>query len=111
MMKLAVIGSRNFNDYARLKEELRNIPGVSEIVSGGSKGADSLAAKYAQEQNLILTEFLPDYRKYGRSAPHVRNSQIVDYCDKLIAFWDGKSPGTKSTIEKAKKSHKLLNIF
>lgn len=92
-MKVAVIGSRglwveNLGDY---------LPsGVTEIVSGGAKGIDSCARQYAQEHGLKLTEFLPDYPRYGRGAPLKRNLEIIAYADQVLAFWDGHSPGTKA---------------
>lgn len=110
-MKLAVIGSRGFDNYQELCSQLDKIEGITEIVSGGAKGADSLAEKYAHEKGLKLAVFKPDYAKWGKGAPHVRNSEIVAYCDVLVAFWDGESPGTRSTIEKAKKAGKSVQIY
>ncbi len=82
-MKIAVIGSRTLS--------VRNLgpylpKGCTEIVSGGAVGVDASAAAYAREQGLLLTEFLPSYEKYGRAAPILRNQEIVDYADEVIAF-------------------------
>ncbi|KMQ50663.1 Uncharacterized protein CHISP_2346 [Chitinispirillum alkaliphilum] len=96
MKRIAVIGSRGF-DYSLLKETLDKEE-IVKIVSGGAKGADSLAAQYARENNIELQEFLPDYKKHGRGAPLVRNKLIVDASNMVIAFWDGKSRGTKFTM-------------
>ncbi|MBQ3000037.1 MAG: hypothetical protein IJD64_06215 [Clostridia bacterium] len=95
-MKVAIIGSRNivvknFSPY--LPKD------CSEIVSGGAMGIDRCAAEYAKANGLILTEFLPQYQRYGRGAPIVRNKQIVEYADYVLAFWDGSSRGTKSVID------------
>ena len=85
-MKLAVIGSRNLKSI----EIGRYIPDeTDEIVSGGALGVDSLASEYARSVGIKLTEFLPDYERYGRGAPILRNKKIVDYADKILAFWDG----------------------
>jgi len=106
-MKLAIIGSRelsidNLGDY---------LPkGVNEIVSGGAKGIDTVAAKYAEETGIPLTVFLPQYRLYGRGAPIVRNRQIVEYADAVLAFWDGKSNGTRSIIALCQKLNKPCQI-
>ncbi len=101
-MKVAVIGSRgltiNVGEY--VPEE------CEEIVSGGAKGIDKCAEIFAVERGLKLTVFLPDYQRYGRGAPIVRNKQIVDYADLVLAFWDEKSKGTKSVIDYCKKSRK-----
>ena len=107
-MKLAVIGSRtlqiqNIGDY--LPE------GVTEIVSGGAKGIDRLAAVYAKENHIPLTEFLPDYERYGRAAPLKRNTEIAEYADMALAFWDGVSKGTKYTISLFEKRGKNVIII
>ena len=113
-MKLAVVGSRSFNDYSLLCYFLDNIhqqrEGVEEIVSGGAQGADSLAEKWAQSNQITVKIFVPDWTTYGRSAGPKRNKEIVKYSDSVIAFWDGVSPGTKNTIMEAKISGKLLGI-
>ena len=109
-MKLAVVGSRTFNDYERLKEELDKIENIELIITGGALGADFLASKYAKENNILEKLYLPYWQNFGKSAGMLRNSLIVDNCDYLIAFWDGKSKGTKDSINKAKKQGKLLRI-
>ena len=107
-MKVAIIGSRtisieNIEDY---------IPqGTTEIVSGGAKGVDSCAKLFAEENNLIYTEFLPEYKKYGRAAPILRNRLIVDSADIIVAFWDGTSKGTKSVIDYCNKAGKKVQIY
>ena len=99
-MKVAVIGSRGLtvNDLGKYLPE-----DTTEIVSGGAKGIDTCARNYASSHDLKLTEFLPEYNKYGRGAPLKRNLQIIEYADVVIAFWDGKSRGTKYVIDNCKK--------
>lgn len=99
-MILAIIGSRTITDI-NLSEYVKERP--DEIVSGGANGIDTLAAIYARENNIPLKEFRPDYQKYGRGATHIRNRQIIDYCDKVLAIWDGKSKGTLSSLNYAKR--------
>ena len=84
---------------------------VTEIVSGGAKGIDTFARKYAIENNLILTEFIPDYSLYGRIATLKRNIEIIDYAYEIIAFWDEKSRGTAFVIEDCKKRDKKLTVY
>ena len=110
-MKLAVVGSRTFNDYDLLKRSLEVIPNITEIVSGGAKGADSLAEKWAFEHAINITIFKPDWEKEGLAAGFIRNKLIVDHCDKVIAFWDGKSKGTAHSISLAEKAHKECIII
>lgn len=107
-MKIAVIGSRNLiinklGDYLPIN--------VTEIISGGAKGIDSCAKKYALEKGIKLTEFYPEYQKYGKGAPLRRNLQIIDYADIVLAFWDGKSRGTKFVIEQCRKKGKTVRVF
>lgn len=105
MMKVGVVGSRSFNDYKLLHDTLSNYS-IGTIVSGGAKGADSLAKRYAEENNIPIVEFLPDYKNFKRRAPILRNRSIVENSTIIIAFWDGKSKGTEYTINLAKS----LNI-
>ena len=107
-MKVAVIGSKNLvvQDLGiYLPEE------TMEIVSGGAKGIDTCAREYANAKGLKLTEFLPDYKRYGRGAPLKRNLQIIDYADCVLAFWDGQSRGAKFVIEHCKAQNKPIRIF
>lgn len=106
-MKLAIIGSRSLN-VENLGDYLPS--DVSEIVSGGAKGIDSQAAEYARQNGLTLTEFLPDYARYGRGAPLKRNEQIAEYADAALAFWDSKSKGTKYTISLFEKLGKRVVV-
>lgn len=103
-MRTGIIGSRGFEDYPYLAECLDSHPvPITTIVSGGAKGADKLAERYAKERGIPVETFLPEYDKYGKSAPLKRNIQIVEASEQLIAFWDGKSRGTAFTIKEAKK--------
>ena len=106
-MKVAIIGSRGIS----APDVGAYVSDGDEIVSGGAVGVDSFAAEYAKKHGLKLTEILPQYEKYGRAAPIVRNKEIVDYSDKIIAFWDGKSKGTLSAIKYAEKQGKPCEII
>lgn len=106
-MKVAVIGSRtitvdNIGDYLPAD--------TTELVSGGAKGVDTCAREYAEANGIPITEFLPEYNRYGRGAPLKRNIQIIDYADLVIAFWDGKSRGTKMVIDTCEKAGKKVHI-
>jgi hypothetical protein len=106
-MKLAIIGSRNVGEI----DISEYIPeGVTEIVSGGAKGADTLARQYAEENGIPIKEFLPEYSKYGRSAPLKRNVQIVDYADRVLAFWKDGSRGTKYVVDYCAKIGKPCKV-
>ena len=110
--KVAIVGSRNFDDYELLSERLKNYVGnISEIISGGAKGADSLAEMFADEYGIKKTIFKAEWDKFGRSAGIIRNKDIVKNCDVLIAFWDGKSKGTKNSIDLATIQNKKVTIL
>ncbi len=107
-MKVAVVGSRglivnNLQDY--LPEN------TTEIVSGGAKGIDSCARKYALENNIRITEFFPEYEKYGRVAPIRRNDLIIDYADMVLVFWDRQSRGSKYVIDQCSLKKKNFKIY
>lgn len=115
-MKLAVIGSRTFNNYKLLCEKIDDLRqsrsyDIDTIVSGGAKGADSLAITYAEDHNLLWEEYLPDWETWGKSAGFRRNQLIIDAADVVIAFWDGKSRGTAHSIGLAGKQNKPVLII
>jgi predicted Rossmann-fold nucleotide-binding protein len=103
VFRLAVVGSRSFSDYALLSRVLSAVhTPITHIVSGGARGADSLAARYAEEHGIELLVFLPDWST-GKGAGFARNRLIVENADALIAFWDGVSRGTAHSIGLAKE--------
>jgi hypothetical protein len=116
-MKIAVVGSRSFNDYGYMQARLDalyitvkdslNI----ELVSGGARGADELAERYAEERKVMMLVYPADWDKYGKSAGYRRNQQIVDYAEMVVAFWDGESKGTKHSIDLAVKQNKQVLIY
>lgn len=119
-MRLAIIGSRDFVDYELFKKIIHmyfydcysteddNVEyyAFSEIISGGAKGADSLARKFAKEFGIKLIEFLPDWDKHGKSAGFIRNEDIIKNCDMVLAFWMNESKGTGHSLSLAKKYKK-----
>lgn len=106
-MKIAVIGSRglqieNLGDYLP--------PDTTEIVSGGARGIDRCARTYAESNHIPLREFLPDYSRYQKGAPHVRNRALIEYADAVVVFWDGQSPGTASCIDYCRKIGRPITV-
>ena len=107
-MKLLIIGSRciesfDLSDYVPESTEL--------IISGGARGVDSVAEKYADDHNISKLILRPKYQKYGKAAPLKRNEQMVDLADEILVIWDGVSKGTKYTIHYAIKHNKTINII
>jgi len=106
-MKVAIVGSRGIEN----PDIDKYLPAsTTEIVSGGAKGVDTCARAYALKNGLILTEFLPEYSRYKKGAPLMRNLKIIDYADMVIAFWDGSSKGTRNMIEACKKEGKEIIV-
>ena len=108
MIKVIIAGTRDFNDYAFLKKNVDYFlqdfnPNKIEIVSGNARGADKLGERYAKEHNLPVKLFPANWDKYGKRAGYLRNQEMANYSDVLIAFWDEKSKGTKHMIDIAKK--------
>ena len=112
-MKIIIAGSRNFNNYNLLKTKcnffLKNLNHV-EIINGMANGADKLGLQYASENNLTVTEFPADWKKFGKKAAYIRNRQMAVYADSLIAFWDGKSRGSKMMIELAEQYNLKVRV-
>lgn len=106
-MKTAIIGSTGLT-VKNLEKYLP--PETTEIISGGARGIDTCAREYAIAHSIKLTEFLPEYEKYGKSAPLKRNISIIENADVILAFWDGKSRGTKFVIEKCRELGKEIKV-
>jgi len=112
-MKLAVVGGRTFNDYGKLKimlDVLLEGFEVTTIISGGAIGADSLGAKFADERGLKKIIHIPDWDKHGKAAGVVRNKDIINDADFVVAFWNTTSRGTENSINLAKKAKKATFI-
>ena len=101
LYRVIIAGGRDFNDYDHLKSKcdlfissLYNI----EVVSGCAKGADALGERYAEERGFKIKRFPADWENNGKAAGSIRNKQMAEYADYLIAFWDGHSKGTLNML-------------
>ena len=110
-MKVAVIGGRDFCNSKLVKETLDKIDGIDLVVSGGAMGADTLGEQYAIDNNIVTLIFKPDWKKFGKGAGFVRNKDIINNSDIVVAFWDGKSKGTRNSIDTALKLNKDVRII
>lgn len=113
-MKVIIAGGRDFNDFEMLKNfcdsVLVNVEKPISIVSGVAPGADSLGEKYAKLRGYTIVQFPADWDRYGKSAGYRRNSEMAEYGDALIAFWDGKSKGTEHMINLAKARELKIRV-
>ena len=107
-MKLLIAGSRSITDF-----DLSPYIGddVDTILSGGAKGIDTIAEEYADSHGIKKTIIKPQYDRYGKGAPMVRNKELVNLCDKALIIWDGVSKGTKFTADFAKKMNKEVTVI
>ena len=114
--RIVVAGCRDFNDYNIVSEYISRC--ISRIkndyelvfVSGGCRGADMLGERFANENGYKIERHIANWKLYGRSAGPKRNKEMVEVSDYVICFWDGKSKGTKTTIEFAKRLKKELRV-
>ena len=115
-LRVIIAGSRDFSDYELLKKSAIEIitkktmlPDLTRIISGGARGADTLGERFANEMGLEISRFIPDWDGLGKRAGYVRNAEMAKFAVEdnndgmLIAFWDGKSKGTKHMIDLANK--------
>lgn len=109
-MKTIIAGTRTINDYNMVLKAIKDSNFViTEIVSGGAEGPDKLGEVYANANQIPIKHFLADWKTFGKSAGPIRNIEMGDYADALIAIWDGESAGTRQMISYAQK--KRLKIF
>jgi hypothetical protein len=109
-MKVVIAGSRNVEDLSLVEKAISESGFlITEVVSGGAKGVDFLAEQWAEENDIPVSVFNADWGQYGRGAGPVRNAEMTDYAEALIAVWDGESKGTRDVIAKAEK--KGLQVF
>jgi len=112
--RLAVVGSRDFDDFETfvlILDNLSRVLQIDAIISGGAKGVDSMAEHYAEVNGIPLQIFPAEWDKFGKSAGYKRNKTIWDNADMYLCIWDGSSKGTKHSIDMNKTSEKKMIIF
>ena len=129
MIRIIIAGGRDFDNLEFLKESVDDViaklahknltVGLGkyavgewhriEFISGMARGADTLGEIYARQREAIIHKFPADWNTYGKSAGYIRNELMAKHAVEgdcygvLIAFWDGKSKGTKHMIDLASK--------
>lgn len=109
-MKVAIIGSRRYHSLQLVRAYVASLNEDDWVVTGGAMGVDLEAEGAARERKLPFLVFPAQWERYGRSAGYKRNILIVQYADRVVAFWDGKSKGTQNTIELAERMDKPVEI-
>lgn len=113
MFRVIIAGCRMFGDYQLMKEKCDYFfqnKKPTAIICGDARGADTLGKRYAKERNIPVELFPAEWNKYGNRAGYLRNTQMANNADALIAFWDGKSRGTGNMIEIARKKNLPVRI-
>ena len=106
---VCICGSRSIN-YLNLNMYLDK-KAIGQIVSGGANGVDTLVEKWAKRNGIEFLAFLPQYEIYGgKYAPLKRDEDMVNYCDELVCFWDGKSKGAKYTMDYALRLSRKITL-
>ena len=113
-MKVIVAGSRDITSYTIVKQVIESAlvafkGRIGEVVSGGARGVDTLGERYAKEMRVPVKLFMADWNTNGKAAGYIRNGEMADYADALIAVWDGVSKGTGHMIDQARQRH--LRVF
>ena len=109
-MKLIIAGGRDFTNKFYMVGCLDSIStGITEVVSGGAMGADTLGERWARDNELPVTHFLPQWAAYGKSAGHLRNKEMAEYADAVALFPGGK--GTASMFKEAEKTDLIIHDF
>ena len=113
-MRIIIAGSRDTNKSPQaFGEYMWNVTNftVSEVVCGVARGADMLGLSWATAYGKPVAKFYADWDKYGKSAGPIRNGEMADYADGLIAIWDGKSKGTLDMIRQMNKRQKPVELI
>jgi len=111
-VRVAIVGSRHFSDLSRVGEYVKSLPPRASIITGSASGVDASATKAAREKGIPVQVMPASFEELADTAKSTaRNQRLVDSCDVLVAFWDGSSKGTRTTVERALDSGKEVHVF
>ncbi|HYT11393.1 MAG TPA: SLOG family protein [Candidatus Nitrosopolaris sp.] len=111
-MKVAIVGSRRFSDPNRVTEYVNSLPPRASIITGSASGVDAAATKAARAKGIPVQVMPASFDELGDASKSAgRNQRLIDACDVLVAFWDGSSKGTRTTVDRALDSGKEVHIF
>lgn len=102
-MKVIIAGSRSIQDKDIVRKAIKDFPEeINEVVCGGCRGPDQIGKEWAEENDIDVKVFEPNWGEYGKAAGPIRNRKMAKYANALVAIWDGESSGTKNMIKQAK---------
>ena len=111
-MRIGIVGSRHFPELERVADYVRSLPGTASLVTGSASGVDAEATRAARERGLPVRVLGASFEEAADAGSAVeRNLRLVQSCEVLVAFWDGSSPGTRSTVERALDNGREVHVF
>ncbi len=111
-MRVAIVGSRRFSDTTQVVDYVNSLPPRASIVTGSASGVDAAATKAARAKGMAVQVLPASFEELSdASRAAARNQKLIDLCDVLVAFWDGSSKGTRSTVDRALDSGKEVHVF
>lgn len=112
-MIVLIAGSRSLKNPTLVSAavEAAGFSPITEIVTGGAEGIDTLADQWAKDHGIDRVVMPANWKKYKRAGGYHRNERMVNYADAVIVIWDGKSNGTRHTIQIAQIRKKPIHIF
>lgn len=104
-MRVIIAGPRNFFDAGFVSNKIKHFLGNTDwsLVCGEATGVDTIARTYCEANGIDIDSYPADWDNLGKAAGPIRNKQMAQNADALLAFWDGKSPGTTDMIKTAKR--------
>jgi predicted Rossmann fold nucleotide-binding protein DprA/Smf involved in DNA uptake len=111
-MRIAIVGSRRYSEPARVSDYVDALPPRASIITGSASGVDAAATKAARAKGIpvqVMPASFDEMADASRAA--ARNQRLVDACDVLVAFWDGSSKGSRTTVERALDAGKEVHVF
>ncbi len=111
-MRVAIVGSRHFPGLERGVAYVEGLPEGTRLVTGSASGVDAAATRVARRRGLAVQVMGAGFEEARDPAvAAARNQRLVDQCDLLVAFWDGRSRGTRSTVDRALDSGREVQVF
>jgi predicted Rossmann fold nucleotide-binding protein DprA/Smf involved in DNA uptake len=111
-MRVGIVGSRHFPELDRVARYVRSLPASSSLVTGSASGVDATATRAARERGLPVRVLGASFEEAADAGSAMeRNQRLVSSCDVLVAFWDGRSQGTRRTVERALDSGREVHVF
>jgi hypothetical protein len=111
-VRVGIVGSRHFPELERVAEYVRSLPGTASLVTGSASCVDAEATRAARERGLPVRVLGASFEEAADAGSAMeRNQRLVSTCEVLVAFWDGSSPGTRGTVERALDSGREVHVF